>query len=415
MTSFMKRLSATAAILCVAALFVAARTSDARAADDVFKLGIIGTTTSHVPAFVKTINDPNAAEVFQDFQIVGAFPGGVPDNPDSWDRVEQYARDCEDAGLTIYDSIEELVQNVDGILLESVDGRVHLEQCKPVVAAKKPLFIDKPLGGSLRDVLDIFALCEENDVPVFSASSLRYVKAYQEMRDASPIGEIYGADATSPAPLNPRHPSLYWYGIHGVESLFTVLGPDCVSVSRTGTTTTDVAVGVWDGKRMGTFRGIRKGAAPYSCRVFGEKEMREVGDYEGYEPLLVEICKFFKTGVSPVDKEETINIYAFMTAADMSRRQKGASVKLEDAIEEAQNEKILNVSLKTTPESQVVWNDGENEKTVDYEELGSLVSEALENYDVVRYVLDNTVDIPFDTIQKIFMQLADAKLANYIY
>ena len=410
MFKFMIRLTAV-----MAAVVATCSVSSAFSADGTFKLGVIGATTSHVPAFIKTINDPNAQEIFKGFEIVGVFPGGVPDNPDSWDRVKGYTQDCVDAGLTVYKTIEELVENVDGVLLESVDGRVHLEQAKPVIAAKKPLYIDKPIGGSLRDVLDIFALCEENGVPVFSSSSLRYVKAYQEMRENSPIGEIYGADATSPAPLNPRHPSLYWYGIHGVESLFTVLGPDCVSVSRTGTTTTDIAVGVWENKAMGTFRGIRKGAAPYTCRVFGEKGFVNVGDYEGYEPMLVEICKFFQTGVAPVDKQETINIYAFMTAADMSRREKGKSIKLEEAIEAAQEEKILTVNIKTTETTEVVWNNGSEEKTVEYEQLHELVEAALEDYDTVRFILDNTADVPFDTLQKIFMELSDAKLANYIY
>ncbi|MGI6400563.1 MAG: Gfo/Idh/MocA family protein [Thermoguttaceae bacterium] len=400
----------------LAALSVVAMTATTAFADDeVFKLGVIGATTSHVPAFVKTVNNPDAQEIFQGFEIVGLYPGGVPDNPNSWDRVERFTRECEEAGLTIYNTIDELVANVDGILLESVDGRVHLEQAKPVIAAKKPLFIDKPMAASLRDVLDIFKLCEENDVPVFCSSALRFVKEYQEMRNDSPIGEIYGADATSPCTLNPRHPSLYWYGIHGVESLFTVLGPDCVSVSRTGTTTTDIAVGIWEGNRMGTFRGIRKGAAPYSCRVFGEKEMVNVGDYQGYEPLLVEICKFFQTGIAPVDKQETINIHAFMTAADMSRRERGKSITLEEAIEAAEQETILTVNLKMTETSQVVWNDGSEEKTVEFETLHELVENAREDYDTVRFILDNTVGVPFDTVQKVFSELADAKLANYLY
>ena len=272
------------------------------------------------------------------------------------------------------------------------------------------------IGGSLWEVLEIYRLAEEAGSPIFSSSSLRYVKAYQEAREGeSSVGEILGADATSPAPLEPHHPSLYWYGIHGVESLFTVLGPECKSVSRTGTTACDVVVGIWDGKRVGTFRGIRKGAAPYSCRVFGENGMANVGDYEGYVPLVEQICKFFQSGVSPVDKEETINIYAFMTAADMSRREKGKQVELEEAIEEAEEEEVLTVELTTTAVSEVVWKDGENEKTVDYHDLGKLVEEALEEYDTVRYILDNREGIPYDTVIKIMDQLSDARLANYLY
>ncbi|MBQ9371390.1 MAG: Gfo/Idh/MocA family oxidoreductase [Thermoguttaceae bacterium] len=407
----MKRIFAVFAALCMATLL----TNAALAADGTFKLGVIGATTSHVPAFVKTINNPDGDELFQKFEVVGVFPGGVPDNVDSWDRVHEYTKFCEDAGLKVYGTIEELVENVDGILLESVDGRPHLEQAKPVIAAKKPLFIDKPMAGSLRDVLDIFKLAEEANVPVFTASSLRYVKAYQELRNDPKIGAVLGCDATSPAPTNPKHPSLYWYGIHGVESLFTVMGPDCVSVSRVNTPGADVVVGVWKDRRIGTFRGIRKGAAPYSCKVYGEKEVVNVGDYEGYEPLVREICKFFETGVSPVDKQETINIFAFMTAADMSRKEKGKQVTLEEAIQKAEEEKILDVTITATDESQFIWNDGEEEETLDLEELEEAVEEALEEYDVVRYIFDNRAGIPFDTVQKAIQHLDEARLANYLY
>lgn len=382
-------------------------------ADGTFKLGIIGATTSHVPAFVKTINNPDGAEIFKGFEVTSVYPGGVPDNPDSWDRVEGYTQQCVDAGLKVYNTIEEMLPEVDGVLLESVDGRVHLEQAKPVIAAKKPLFIDKPMGGSLNDVLTIFDLANEAKVPVFTASSLRYVKAYQAAREN---GDVLGADAVSPCSLNPKHPSLYWYGIHGVESLFTVMGPDCVSVSRTSSPNCDVVVGVWKDKRIGTFRGVRKGAAPYTCRIFTKDKVENVGDYEGYEPLLVEICKFFQTGVAPIDQKESINIFAFMTAADMSRKEKGKSVTLADALKAAKEEKILTVNIKTTAKAEFIWNDGENEKTFeDFHDLRTAVEEALEKYDVVRFILDNRAGIPYDTIQKALTELEDAKLANYLY
>lgn len=400
-------------LVVMLAALVASACASTFAADGVFKIGVIGATTSHVPAFVKTINDPNGAECFKNFEVTSVYPGGVPDNADSWDRVEGYTQDCVDAGLKVYNTIEEMLPEVDGVLLESVDGRVHLEQAKPVIAAKKPLFIDKPMGGSLKDVLEIFDLANDAEVPVFTASSLRYVKAYQEARES---GDVLGADAVSPSPINTKHPSLYWYGIHGVESLFTVMGPDCVSVSRTNTPNTDVVVGVWKDKRIGTFRGVRKGASPYTCRIFTKNECLNVGDYEGYEPLVVEICKFFETGVAPVDQKETINIFAFMTAADMSRKEKGKTVTLAEALKAAKDEKRLTVTITTTATAQFVWNDGENEKTLeDLHDLRTAVESALEEYDSVRYIFDNRAGIPFDTVQKALDELEDAKLANYLY
>ena len=407
----MKRTFAAMLAACVA--FACAT---AFAEDGPFRLGVIGATTSHVPAFVKTINNPDGAEIFQKFEVTAVYPGGTPDNLDSWDRVVGYTQQCADAGLKVYSTIEEMLPEIDGVLLESVDGRLHLEQAKPVIAAKKPLFIDKPMGGSLKDVLEIFQLAKEAGVPVFSSSSLRYVKAYQQMRNDSPIGEILGADATSPCSLNAKHPSLYWYGVHGVESLFTVMGPDCLTVSRTNTPDADFVVGVWEGKKIGTFRGIRRGSAPYSCKVFGAKGVENVGNYEGYEPLLVEICKFFETGIAPVDEKETINIFAFMTAADVSRREKGKTVALADVIKAAQEETRLTVTVTATADGKFLWNDADNEQTFEeFSELRAAVEAELENYDVVRFIFDNRVGMPIDSVYKALDALEDAVLANYLY
>ncbi|MCF0233886.1 MAG: Gfo/Idh/MocA family oxidoreductase [Thermoguttaceae bacterium] len=408
-----------AAAIFTAAALVCAPTFGADG-DSVFKLGIIGATTSHVPAFVKTINAPDGAEIFKKFEVTALYPGGMPDNPDSWDRVEKYTQECIAAGLTVYGTIEEMLENVDGVLLESVDGRPHLEQVKPVIAAKKPVFIDKPMAGSLSDVLTIFKLAKENDVPVFSASSLRYVQMYQKMRNESPLGEIYGADATSPCSVNPKHPSLYWYGIHGVESLFTIMGPDCQSVARFNSPSADVVVGIWKGRKIGTFRGIRKGSAPYGAKVYCEKGVEVGGKYEGYEPLLVEICKFFETGVAPVDPQETINMFAFMSAADVSRKEKGATIQLADVLEAAENEKQKTATIKLTAKSEVVWNCDGEEKVFELETLHDLsetVSELKsgDDCDVVRVIIDNTAAIPIDFVQKVIAELDEAYLANYIY
>ncbi len=204
----------------------------------VFRVGIIGTTTSHVPAVLNLMNgsdpkfkDPKNAGIFKQFRVTGVYKGGMPDNESSWSRRDKYAAECEKLGAKVYLTIEELVQNVDGVLLESVDGRPHLEQAKPVIAARKPMFIDKPAAGSLADALEIFRLAAENKTPVFSTSSLRYVKGFQKMRNDKPAGKVLGCDAYSPAHLNEKHPDIYWYGIHGVESLFTIMGVGCLSVS----------------------------------------------------------------------------------------------------------------------------------------------------------------------------------------
>ena len=153
---------------------------------------------------------------------------------------------------------EELVKNVDAVFIESVDGRPHLAQAKPVIAARKPLFIDKPVAGTLKDALEIFRLAKAANVPLWSSSSLRYGKAVQAVRSGS-IGKVTYAEATSPASLEEHHPDLFWYGVHGCESLFTVMGTGCVSVKRGKTDDGRIEVtGKWSGGRTGIFREDKK-------------------------------------------------------------------------------------------------------------------------------------------------------------
>jgi predicted dehydrogenase len=296
------------------------------------RLGIIGLDTSHVTAFTGILNDPKAKDHVEGAKIVAAFKGGSPDIESSWSRVEGYTKTLtEKYGVKIYDTIEELCQNVDAVLIESVDGRPHLEQVKPVLKARKPLFIDKPLGGTLKDSLEIVRLAKEAKVPLFSSSSLRFGKGVQAVRNGS-IGKVLSAETTSPASLEPHHPDLYWYGVHGVESLFTVMGTGCESVKRGKTEDGMIEVtGKWSGGRTGTFRE----AKGYTGKVRGEKGEATVGAYEGYAVLVVEIVKFFQTSVPSVSLDETIEIMAFMEAADESKRQGGAEVQLKDVLKKA--------------------------------------------------------------------------------
>jgi predicted dehydrogenase len=228
---------------------------------------------------------------------------------------------------------------VDVVLLESVDGRPHLAQARPVLQARKPVFIDKPVAGSLADAFQIYDLARDNKTPCFSSSSLRFSPGIQAMRDNPKVGDILGCDAYGPSPTEEHHPDLFWYGVHGVETLFTIMGIGCESVVRVHTKDADMVVGTWKGGRIGSFRGIRAGKADYGATVFGSKGVVPAGSFGGYEPLVKEIVKFFKTGKAPVSAEETLEMFAFMEAADESKRKSGASVTLESVIVRARDVK----------------------------------------------------------------------------
>ncbi len=301
------------------------------------RVGIIGLDTSHCAAFTQVLNDPQAPPDVAGFRVVAAYPRGSADIASSTERIPEYTKDFRKRGVEIVDSIAALLSKVDVVLLETNDGRPHLEQALVVMKAGKPLFIDKPIAASLADAIAIFELGRRYHVPVFSSSSLRFGKKTLEARNGK-IGTVQTCETTSPCHLEKTHPDLFWYGIHGVEALFTVMGPGCKSVRRTmSTPTDDVVVGQWEGGRVGTFHGTR-GKGGYGGTATGTKGTMAVGAYDGYRPLVVAITHFFYTGMVPVKEEETLEIYAFMEAADESKRQHGAEVTLASVMAKARAE-----------------------------------------------------------------------------
>jgi prolyl oligopeptidase len=300
------------------------------------KAGIIGLDTSHVEAFTALLNNPRASGVLARVRVVAAYSGGSPDIPESRDRVAGYTRKLRDEyKVEIVNSIEALLEKVDVVFLESVDGRPHLEQARPVLRARTRMFIDKPVAGSLADAMEIYRLAKECNTPIFSSSSLRFSPGILGMRDNPKVGKVLGCSAYGPCALEPHHPDLFWYGIHTAETLFTIMGPGCASVTRVHAADSDFVTGTWKDGRVGTLRGIRKGKYDYGAMVFGSDGNAPSGGYAGYEPLVVEICKFFLGGPPPVSPEETLEIYAFMEAADESKRRGGAPVTLASVLEKA--------------------------------------------------------------------------------
>ena len=333
-------------LFCLLSLFCfltsTASAQDAGAAKPL-RVGMIGLDTSHCIAFTKILNDEKSPQHIPGCHVVAVYPKGSPDIESSVSRVPDYMKQITALGVEVVDDLDKLVEMVDCVLLETNDGRPHLEQVAPVLKKGLPVFIDKPIAGSLTDAVAIFELSRHYKTPLFSSSSLRYSTGAQALRGGS-LGKITGCDTYSPCSLEATHPDLFWYGIHGVEMLFTVMGTGCESVTRTSSTNFDQVTGQWSDGRIGTFRGIRSGGGGYGGTAFGEKGVSPVGKYDGYAPLVVEIVKFFRSKEVPVSEVETLQIYAFMEAADESKRQGGQPVALETVMEKARSEAAAKVT-----------------------------------------------------------------------
>ncbi len=321
-------------------------------AADPIKVGIVGLDNYQAVDFAQMFHNPKAAGDLAGLQVVAAFPAGSPDIEESVRELPKWTEGIKKLKVEVVGSIDEVVKRVDAVMVMSVDGRAHLEQLKPILKAGKPVYIGRPLAASLADAVEIYRLAAEYKTPIFSCSQHRFSPGFIGMRNHEDVGEVLGCDVYGGCPREPHHPDLFWHGVHGVETLYTVMGPGCVSVTRTSTDVADVVTGVWKDGRVGTYRGIRKGAPKYSATVFGTKGVSAAGvyghgvpvkgvvptndKYMAYEATAAEVAKFFKTRTPPVSAAETTEVFAFMEAAEESKRQNGAAVKLEAVLAKAQ-------------------------------------------------------------------------------
>ena len=337
--------SATFVIIVVIAAALSVATGAQQAAPDAtrtIRVGLIGLDTTHAGAFTQLLNDPSRADHIPGARVVAAFKGGSPDVVASATRVDKFTAELKDKWqIELVDSIEALVQRVDAVMITSVDGRVHLSQARPVLAARKPLFVDKPFTAGIRDAIELAKLARETGTPIFSSSSLRFSDDVVAIKHDQRLKQVLGAMTWGPGTLEPHHPDLFWYTIHAVEMLYTFMGPGCERVTRTDTPGADVVVGHWQNGRIGIVRGIREGASTYGQVVFGGGAVVSAppatagtaAKRSSYYGLISAVMEFFRTGRSPVPLDETVEIMAFMQAADVSKARGGAPVALKDVMD----------------------------------------------------------------------------------
>lgn len=281
------------------------------------RLGIVDFDTSHVVEFTKRLNHLDSPEDqwVDGAKVVMGCPGSSQIAPE---RIPGYVKQMKAYGIELVDEPEQMIGRIDGVLVESLAGDPHLGRVRPFLEAGIPAFVDKPFACKLSDAQEMVRLAEKNGVPIFSSSSLRYapeVAAYAVPSHEQ--GALLGAMSYGPATLDPGNPGLFHYGIHPVEVLYTLMGPGCQWVTCVKDTGAEVAVGHWDGGRIGSVRGLRAGRRGYGFTAFSEKGISSQTVNTGviYRELLKQIVRMFEAGEAPVDPAVTVEIVAFILSA----------------------------------------------------------------------------------------------------
>lgn len=315
------------------------------------RAGIVGLDTSHVPAFTKLFNKGETTGELAGIKVTTGYTGGT-DMPASATRKEKFTQMLRDMGVEIAPTIPDLLAKVDVVLLESVDGRIHLQEAREIFKAGKPVFIDKPVAGTLAEAVAVFELAKKHNVKIWSSSSSRFGADLIALKSNPEIGDILSVTTWGPCSYQSGTPDLFFYAIHGIESLFTLMGTGCESVSRAKGRVTDQVTGMWKDGRVGTYRGILKGKPEFGALVFGSAGVRQGAKTISYEALCRQIGTFFRTGTPPVSEAETLEIFTFMEAADESARQGGKPVSLAEVLAKAKKEAAKLVTIQDSKRSR---------------------------------------------------------------
>lgn len=181
----------------------------------------------------------------------------------------------------------------------------------------------------MHDVRRIAALSRETRTPFFSASSVRFHRDIPMLRANKSIGKVKEVQATYLLQPLAFHPDLYYYGIHGVEALYEAMGPGCTTLWRRMEGDVDVTTCRWKDGRLGIFRGLPKADATQPVvRITGETGTAETKGAADNESIVRAIAEFFHTGRTPVDVAQTVEVFEFMSAAQLSKERGGAEVRL---------------------------------------------------------------------------------------
>lgn len=289
----------------------------------ILRIGMAGLDTSHVPAFAGLLHDSSQEYHVPGARIVAAFPGGSPDFDLSINRVEQFTAELRDKqGVEIVDSLSGLRGKCDAVMLESIDGRVHLEQFREVAEWGVPVFIDKPLTLSADEAREIVKIASEKNVRVTSASAMRFAEKFREALDTGGDEPVLGGDFYGPMSLVEKCPGYFWYGIHSVEMLFATMGPGCREVLAVHEESHDVVVGRWADGRVGVVRGNRAGSFGFGGTIHRKAQSTafdvSAGKKPFYASLLEKVIPFFRNEAELVAPFEMIEVIAFLEAANRS-------------------------------------------------------------------------------------------------
>lgn len=192
-----------------------------------FKIGLIGSDSSHADRFAEIINVKDHPTYLPDTgAAITAIWGAEAE------RTQQVAQNGQID--TIVQEPSAMLGQVDAVFCVTRHGSTHLELVRPYIEAGVPTFVDKPLTVDSTEAATLLDLAARHKTPLTSFSTVRFATSVQEyVQSLDAIGDIRAAVYSGPATRRNPYGGVAFYAIHCIELMLMLQGTGVQSVEAT--------------------------------------------------------------------------------------------------------------------------------------------------------------------------------------
>jgi predicted dehydrogenase len=209
-----------------------------------FRIGIVGSDSSHAEIFSKLINiseAENGKHLFQDCKVTAIY--GHDEK-----RTKEVAQRSQIEFIA--SNLEELMDKVDAVMIVFRDGNLHAEYALPFIKAGIPVWIDKPFTIKDEDAEDIINAVKKFSALLTGGSTCKYAEQILTAKDIikndSSIGKVITASISFNASFKDPYGGIYFYGSHLLEMALQVFGYNPKAVRSSGSEEAMISVLKYD-------------------------------------------------------------------------------------------------------------------------------------------------------------------------
>jgi len=272
------------------------------------RIGIVGAESSHTAIIARILN------------VDQAVPGATVTHV--WGETEEFAQKAARDGAIacIVRDPGEMIGRVDAAVVDHRDGKHHAAAARPLLEAGIPVFVDKPFCTDLEEGLGLVRLARARGVAITSFSTLPLEPSVQEFADRLPgIGRLRALVTAGPCDIDGPYSGVFFYGVHQVETVLSLVGARPVSVTATRSGTDGVATVTFDSGVIASVHCLQDwwGGGGFHAFACGEEGTRSAHLTSEEKPFLSGVklfCEMFETGIEPVPPQRYLTGVAVLAA-----------------------------------------------------------------------------------------------------